>query len=98
MPVKRDKAGRFLKGGSGNPGGRPKLPDEAKEIFKAATPRAAAFLAGMIDNEEASVNLRMDAAKTILDRVYGKSSQPIDGEMDTVLEIVVGDSVRELMG
>ena len=96
MPVKREKAAGSQKGGG--PAGRGGQSDEVKEIFRAATPKAAALLVKMIDNEEATANLRMDAAKTVLDRVYGKASQPIEGELDGVLEIVAGDGVRELLG
>ena len=92
----RDSKGRFVVGNRG--GGRPKIPDEVREMLKTATPKAVRLLIGMVDNEDAAPALRMDAAKTILDRVYGKATQPIDGSLDTVVQIVMDDETRELMG
>ena len=40
----RKDNGRFAPGISGNPGGRPKLPAEMKEIFQAKGPEAAEIL------------------------------------------------------
>ena len=37
------------------------------------------MLVRTVDDENATLPQRMDAAKTILDRVYGKASQPIEG-------------------
>ena len=34
MPENRDKTGRFVKGKSGNPGGRPKVPEPFKELVQ----------------------------------------------------------------
>ena len=34
----------------------------------------------------------------IEDRVYGKATQPIDGNLDATLQIVMSDEARELMG
>ena len=42
--------------------------------------------------------MRMDAAKTVIERVYGKATQPIDGNLDATLQIVMSDEARELMG
>ena len=98
MSANRTKTGQFVKGKSGNPAGRPKIPDEVREMLKTATPKAVRLLIGMVDNEDAAPALRMDAAKTILDRVYGKATQPIDGSLDTVVQIVMDDETRELMG
>lgn len=63
---------RFLPGQSGNPNGRPKIPDEIKNAFKAATPDAAAFLIELMSNPQADMKLRKDAAIHILDRSLGR--------------------------
>ena len=94
--AQRDRRGRFVKGESGNPGGRPKVPDEVKTILKGATVQAAQLLVETITSEEASYSMRLDAAKEVLNRVYGKSPQPIDGELDAVVQFVLGAEVREL--
>lgn len=78
----RDNKGRFVAGNTG--GGRPKMPDEVKEMFKAATPRAAKLLIDTIDDEEQPIKTRVDCANIVIERVYGKATQPIDGELVTV--------------
>ena len=88
----------FEKGKSGTPRGRPKSPPDVRDMFKAATPAAAKLLIKTIDDEDAPLALRMDAAKTVIDRVYGKATQPIDGNLDATLQIVMSDEARELMG
>ena len=45
---------------------------------------AAKLLIKTIDDEDAPLALRMDAAKTVIDRVYGKATQPIDGNLEDV--------------
>lgn len=92
----RDSKGRFVPGYKG--GGRKKIPQDVRDMFKAATPAAAKLLIKTIDDEDAPLAMRMDAAKTVLDRVYGKATQPIDGSLDATLQIVMTDEVRELMG
>ena len=68
--IKRDSAGHFAPGVSANPGGRVKIDPEAKEILKAATPRAARRLVEMIDSK--SEKIAAVACNSILDRVLGK--------------------------
>ena len=48
-----------------------------------------------LGNENAAMNHRLDAAKEVLNRVYGKSTQPIDGEVDAVLQILFSDEAEE---
>ncbi len=92
----RDNKGRFTPGNK--VGGRKKIPQDVRDMFKAATPAAAGLLIKTIDNEDAPLALRMDAAKTILDRVYGKASQPIEGNGGAAVQVVMSKEVRELMG
>ena len=56
------------------------------------------MLVRTVDDENATLPQRMDAAKTVIDRVYGKATQPIDGNLDATLQIVMSDEARELMG
>ena len=95
MPENRDEAGKFKKGKSGNPGGRPKVPDSVKKMLKRAAPDAVRLLIETISNESTTMNYRLDAAKEILNRVYGKAAQPIDGELDTTLKIVLEGELRD---
>lgn len=50
-PGNRDKAGRFIKGTSGNPEGRPRLSDEIKEMKEASLQRAVEILHEKIYDE-----------------------------------------------
>lgn len=95
MPENRDEAGKFKKGKSGNPGGRPKVPDSVKKMLKRAAPDAVRLLIETISNESTTMNYRLDAAKEILNRVYGKAAQPIDGELDTTLKIVLEGDLKD---
>lgn len=92
----RDNKGRFTPGNK--VGGRKKIPQDVRDMFKAATPAAAGLLIKTIDNEDAPLAMRMDAAKTVIERVYGKATQPIDGSLDATLQIVMSNEARELMG
>lgn len=73
----RDPAtGRFVKGYGG--GGRPKLPEELKEAFRAAAPEALAVLKKILMDNEAKNADRIRCAEIILDRGYGKPVQAVD--------------------
>lgn len=72
---------RWVKGQSGNPKGRPKVDEDVKKIFKAATVPAAKALVAIVEDEKAKPLDRIRAAEIILDRVYGKAVQPIDAEL-----------------
>ena len=84
---------------------RPPAPDadaacaqSAQELLQAAARAAVQMLVRTVDDENATLPQRMDAAKTILDRVYGKASQPIEGNGGAAVQVVMSKEVRELMG
>lgn len=87
----------FQKGQSGNPGGRPKIPKDVKEMLKAAAPDAAQLLIDTINDEQVTRSLRIEAAKVLLDRVYGKAAQPIEG-VDNKIEIVLAGELEGYAG
>lgn len=88
-PVGRDEAGRFVKGVSGNPKGMKAMPQEVREMLKAAAPEAVKLLTDTMNDPTAKADLRVRCAETVLDRVYGKATQPIEGSMDNHIEIVL---------
>ena len=70
----------FQKGQSGNPGGRPKVVAEVKELARAHTGQAIETLVSIMTNQKAAPAARVSAANALLDRGYGKPPQHITGE------------------
>ena len=68
MPANRDENGRFVAGNSG--GGRPKIPADVREAIRAACPEAVRVLIELLHSKKEAY--RLEAAKTLLDRGYGK--------------------------
>ena len=72
--------GGFQRGRSGNPGGRPKLPADIREAFKAKAPEALEVLTRYL--QSADDRIAMMAAQAILDRGYGRPTQSIDANIN----------------
>src|SRR5678816_1784552 len=70
----------FKKGQSGNPGGRPKVVAEVKELARTHTGAAIETLVSIMSNPKAAPAARVSAANSLLDRGYGKPPQHITGE------------------
>ncbi len=85
--------GKFPKGVSGNPGGRPKMNPEVKEILKAASPDAARTLVELLNSEKESI--RLTAAQDILDRTQGKAIQTEAVQISGILD--VGSQVKKIL-
>jgi hypothetical protein len=81
--IQPDRAirGRFAKGVSGNPGGRPAMAPEVKEALEGASVRAAQRLVELVDSEDPRVALL--ASNAILDRLCGKPAQTVDAKVET---------------
>ena len=77
----RDSKGRFIKGESGNPGGRPKLPDE----FKGYAEKAPAELWKLATDDETNKVLRASILEWFSEMYYGKARQQVDLEAETKL-------------
>ena len=90
-PANRDKAGRFVKGVSGNPNGRPKKPVEL-ELYAKDAPKK---LRAIADDPDTPVKIRADIEKFFYEAVYGKAPQAID--LDGKLENT-GMTVVEFKG
>ena len=70
----------FQPGQSGNPGGRPKASARVRDAAREHTERAIEVLVSIMTSEDAATAARVAAASAILDRGYGKPTQPIDGD------------------
>ena len=70
----------FKKGQSGNPGGRPKVVAEVKELAREHTGEAIKTLVSIMTNPKSAPAARVSAANSLLDRGYGKPPQHITGE------------------
>ena len=76
----------FEKGVSGNPGGRPRGMTEVTELARTFSTEAIERLAYWMrsDNPKASV----PAAQALLDRGWGKASQPVQGDDDNPVRVI----------
>ncbi len=70
----------FQPGQSGNPGGRPKASARVRDAAREHTESAIEVLVSIMTNTDAATAARVAAASAILDRGYGKPTQPIDGD------------------
>lgn len=75
------RPGTFAPGQSGNPGGRPKAVAIVRDLARAQTDVALSALVE-IATAGTSEAARVSAAQAILDRGWGKPTQPIAGDGD----------------
>src|ERR1700757_5309317 len=72
----RDALGHWLPGTTGNAGGRPKPPEGMRPRLAELSPQAVERLGELLDSADERV--RLEAAKTILDRHLGKPAIQAD--------------------
>jgi hypothetical protein len=88
--------GKFVKGQSGNPGGRPKKVKEIEDLALEATPECLKILIKIAKRESEDSRARIAAIKEILDRGLGKAVQKTEVALpDNVLEKIVDGPPQE---
>lgn len=91
----RGKGKPFEPGKSGNPVGRPKVDPAIKEMLKGATPDAVNLMIKTMNDPEQKIDLRINIAQDITNRVLGKATQPIDADMDATVRFVLEGSLKD---
>lgn len=93
-PENRTQQGRFAKGKSGNPGGRPALIGEFRDKCRERTDAALKALEDALEDPLA----RVAAAKVLLEFGWGKPSQSmqVTGEEGRPLSIII--NTRKVTG
>lgn len=66
----------FKKGQSGNPGGRPKLEHDVRQLAQQHGPEAITRLVGWMQSDNAKASVA--ASQALLDRGFGKPTQPLE--------------------
>ena len=85
MPVGRP----FKKGQSGNPGGRPAVIAEVRDLARKQTEKAVKALISIMDNSKAPPAARVGAANSLLDRGWGRPAQVISGDSENPHKLIV---------
>ena len=85
-PENRDLSGRrrngtFAPGCSGNAGGRPKAAENVRDLARSHTELAVATLVAIADGGQSEA-AKVAAATAILDRGWGRPTQPLSGDDD----------------
>lgn len=78
----------FLPGNCANPGGRPKMPKDLKELAQASAPEALRIALDLMKTAK-SEQVKLRAAEIVMDRGYGKPAQSIDANVNAEVELAV---------
>jgi hypothetical protein len=85
----------FVKGQSGNPGGRPKMPESEREEWQKLAKLAREELERRMNNPEASDNLIAKVAELATDRAYGKPIQAVEADITERRPILIDPAYEE---
>ena len=90
----RTRGRPFEKGESGNPGGRPRVEGEIRELARQHTGTALRTLIEIAERGE-NESARVAAANSLLDRGYGKPAVPVvPADLPEVITINFGTELR----
>lgn len=92
QPTNRDKSGRFVKGQSGNPNGRPKKPFELEQYAK----EAPAKLRAIADDPKTPIKIKADIEKFFFEAIFGKAAQAVDMNAEVNMQPVIFTGVDEI--
>lgn len=89
-PKRKAPKTAFQPGKSGNPGGRPKLPEDVKHVRELAREYTVQAVETLVDvMDKGGHAARVAAANAILERGWGKAEQPIVGDPANPLAIAI---------
>jgi hypothetical protein len=89
--------GRFKKGQSGNPGGRPKMPPDMKAAIQEKTPELLKSLFALA-RQKADPRVQAVAIKELLDRGWGRAAQTINAKIEGAdMGLAHLEALREIM-
>ena len=78
----------FQPGQSGNPSGRPKVPEDVKAAFREHTHEALETLVRIINSETSKDADKIRAAEIIMDRAWGKAAQSMELDLNQIPQVV----------
>ena len=89
----------WMKGQSGNPKGRPKIPEDVRTLARAHTREAIETHIEIMRDKDAPPAARGASANAILDRAYGKPAQAIDAtvNINTLIDARSSDLAAALL-
>ena len=90
-PKNRDTTGRFVPGQSGNPDGRPAGFHNYIQERTADGSELTDFVLSVFRDENASNKERMDAARWLADRGFGKPTVNADAQAPSIGDFAISD-------
>jgi len=88
--------GRFVKGVSGSPGGRPRVLRDVQDLARAYTSEALEILADLMHDERTPAAARVLAANSLLSRGWGRPPQSIAIQAERPQGQIPPEELREI--